>query len=59
MGQTPVPPERERTLAEEFADLTWQEIEADGVITLEEIEADLRAKGYDTDDLDALDDLAD
>ena len=34
-----------RTQREIIADLTWDDLVADGIITLEEIEASLRAKG--------------
>lgn len=37
----------QRTVAELIADLTWDDLVADGIITLGEIEADLRAKGLD------------
>lgn len=46
--------EPERTLAEIIADLTWEDLFADGITTLEEIEVDLRAKGLDPDALDYL-----
>ncbi|SEC38580.1 hypothetical protein SAMN04489844_2199 [Nocardioides exalbidus] len=44
----------ERTLAEIIADLTWEDLVADGFITIEEIEADLRARGLDPNKYDYL-----
>ena len=37
-----------------IADLTWDQITADGVITTEEIDAMLRAKGLDPNEFDYL-----
>jgi hypothetical protein len=37
----------ERSLREVIADLTWEQIVKDGIITADEIDADLRAKGLD------------
>lgn len=39
-----------RSIAEMLADLTWEQITADGIITLEEIEEMLRAKGLNPND---------
>lgn len=39
--------EAERPLQEIIADLTWDELAAGGIITLDEIDALLRAKGLD------------
>lgn len=44
----------EQTLEEIIADLTWEQILADGVITTEEIDASLRAEGLDPRALDHL-----
>ncbi|MFC0221192.1 hypothetical protein [Nocardioides zeicaulis] len=44
----------ERTLAEIIADLTWEDIVADGVTTTEEIDAALRARGLDPNRYDYL-----
>ena len=44
----------DRSLAEIIAELTWDDLVADGVITIEEIEADLRAKGFDPCEYDYL-----
>lgn len=42
------------TVAEMVARLTWEQVVADGVITLDEIDAMLRAKGLDPNALDYL-----
>lgn len=42
------------TLPEILALLTWEQITEDGVITLDEVDAMLRAKGLDPDALDYL-----
>lgn len=44
----------ERTFQQIISDLTWEDIVADGITTLEEIEADLRAKGLDPNKYDYL-----
>ena len=47
-------PAPERSLAEIIQDLTWEDVLADGVITTQEIDASLRAKGLDPNGLDHL-----
>lgn len=47
------------TLAEIIDSLTWEQITSDGIITLGEVEAMLRAKGVDPDALDYLYDCGD
>ena len=42
------------TIAEMLADLTWEQVTADGVITIEEVDAMLRAKGLDPNEFDYL-----
>ena len=37
-----------------LADLTWEQVIADGVVTIEEIDAMLRAKGLNPNELDYL-----
>lgn len=54
MASQPAGPERGKTLREQFDELTWAEIEADGIITLDEIDAELRAKGLDPGEYDYL-----
>lgn len=46
--------EPQLTVAEMLADLTWEQLTSDGIITLDEIEADLRAKGLDPNKYDYL-----
>ena len=43
-----------RTVAELLEGLTWEDLVADGIITLEEVEADLRAKDLDPNKHDYL-----
>lgn len=57
----PAPPSDDRcwwvrraALQEIIADLTWEQIVADGIITTEEIDAMLRTKGLDPRALDYL-----
>jgi hypothetical protein len=47
-------PAREKSLIELFGELTWEQIEADGIITQDEIEQELEAKGYPPDSHDYL-----
>lgn len=42
------------TVAKLLDDLTWDELTSDGVITLDEIDAELRAKGLDPNEYDYL-----
>jgi hypothetical protein len=55
MGEQSDPDEApERPLADIIAELTWEDLTADGYTTLEEIEAELRAKGLDPNKYDYL-----
>ncbi|MCD6641110.1 MAG: hypothetical protein LT071_14505 [Nocardioides sp.] len=42
------------TVAELLVDLTWEDLTSDGVITLDQIDAELRAKGLDPNKYDYL-----
>lgn len=46
--------EDERSLAEIIESLTWEQITEDGITTVEEIDAMLRAKGLDPNKYDYL-----
>lgn len=53
-GPEPSPQPPQPTVAELLADLTWEDLTSDGVITLDEIDAEFRAKGLDPDKYDYL-----
>ena len=54
MAPKAVTPQQAKSLKEEFADLDWATIEADGVITLDEIVAEMETHGYPADSHDHL-----
>jgi hypothetical protein len=53
-SESPTVTPKEKSLIELFGELTWEEIKADGIITLSEIEKELEAKGYPPDSHDYL-----
>lgn len=50
MAPTPTP-SQEQSIQDLLGKVTWEEIVADGIVTTEEIDAALKAKGYDPEDL--------
>jgi hypothetical protein len=52
-SESPIPTQ-EKSLIERLGEVTWEQIKADGIITQDEIEAELQAKGYPPDSHDYL-----
>jgi hypothetical protein len=55
-SESPMLTPKTKRLSERLGELTWEQITADGIITLSEIEAALEAKGYPPDSHDYLHD---
>ena len=51
---SPTPPTEQKSLQDLLGEVTWEDITADGIITIEEIERELKAKGYDPAEYDHL-----